>query len=437
MKKKILLAVVFQFLLVLSACSSDSGDNSTPTPEPPVVVIKTAKLTSFSKNYGETGETISINGENFSDKVSDIKITFDGVAATIVSSTATEIKLILPQTEKVIPKLELTIENRTISNEITNDYNGNIGILPTHSLTTWVPQENSFQITAEKSNIQMISDKIVYVGGASRTMDGGIKWTRWSKTGYSAEFHATINDEGWASSVGPTRIVKITPGGYLGEDTFANIENTTETYYCMYVDANMKDGTVVTQKGKVFTTSNGVNFKKVYEIGDNTSNLYQSTKIDNNHIWAIGYKEVRDKDGINGKRPFILFKNNTTDGWKEYPFINEADGYYCREINFVDNENGFLLINHYYNALLDVKLLKTTNGGDSWTQVYNGEMFTKFTFKDANTGWAILENKIYKTTSGGSSWSLDYTHDQKIGNISYKNNVVWAFSANKIIKRYL
>lgn len=436
MKKRILLVAVLQFFLTLNGCSSDSESDSGPVVEPPVV-IKTAKITSYSKNSGESGETVTMYGENFSDKVSDVKITFDGVRAEIVSSNATEIKFTLPKTEKVLPKFEVVLENRTISNEVKNEYNSNIGILPARSMTTWVSQENVAKTTGEKNNIQMISDKIVYVGVASRTLDGGITWVQWAQGGYNSEFYATINDEGWSSSLGVTRIAKIKAGGYLGQDTFANIDNTTEAYYCMYVDANMKDGTVVTQKGKVFTTSNGVDFTKVYELGDNSANLFQSTKIDNNHMWAIGYKNVKNKDGFNGNRPFILFKNNTTDGWKEYPFVNEASGYFAREICFVDNQNGFLLVNHYNETLLDVKLFKTTNGGDSWTPIYNGEKFTKFAFKDATTGWAVLENKIYITTNGGAAWTLEYTNDQTIGNISYKNNVVWAFSKDKIIKRYL
>jgi photosystem II stability/assembly factor-like uncharacterized protein len=436
MKKRILLVAVLQLFLTLNSCSSDSGSDPVPTPEPPVVVVKTPKITSYSKNAGETGETVSIYGENFSDKAGDIKVTFDGVAATIVSATATEISFKLPATVKVVPKLELTVENKTASNAVKNNYTGNIGILPVRSLTAWVTQENSLKSDGSKANIQMMSDKLLYVGG-TKTVDGGITWSQWSSVGYNSEFYATINDEGWSSSLGLTRLAKIAPGGGVSNDAFANIDNNKEVFYCMYVDANMKDGTVVTQKGKVFTTSNGLDFTKVYELGDDTANLFQSTKIDNNHMWAIGYKNIKDKDGFNGDRPFILFKNNTTDGWKEYPFVNEAAGYFAREISFVDNQNGFLLINHYYNTLLDVKLFKTTNGGDSWTQVYDGELFSKFTFKDANTGWAILDNKIYKTTNGGAAWTLDYTHDQPIGNISYKNNVVWAFSTDKIIKRYL
>jgi photosystem II stability/assembly factor-like uncharacterized protein len=437
MTKRILLVAILQLFLVLNGCSSDSGSEAVPTPEPAVVVLKTAKVTSYSKNSGETGETVTMYGENFSDKVSDIKITFDGVVATIVSVKETEVVFTLPQTSKVLPKLDLKIENRNVVNEVKNNYEGNIGILPTRSLTNWVTQENNSTTDGSRSNIQIFSDKILYMGGTIKTVDGGVTWSPWARGGFNLEFHATINDEGWSSSLGDTRITKIKAGGYLGEDAFANIDNNKDVYYCMYVDANMKDGTVVTQKGKVFTTSNGVDFGKVYQLGDDTANLFQSTKIDNDHIWAIGYKSIKSAAGFYGNRPFILFKNNTTDGWKEYPFINENSGYFAREICFVDKENGFLLVNHYYEALLDVKLFKTNNGGDSWTQIYNGELFTKFAFKDTNTGWAILGNKIYKTINGGLAWTLDYTHDQPIGNISYKNNVVWAFSTDKIIKRYL
>lgn len=143
MKKRILVLALVQFLMTLGSCSSDSGTEVGTIPTAPVVVIKEAKINSYSKNSGETGETIIIYGENFSDKLYDVKITFDGVAATIISTTATEIKLTLPQSEKVIPNMVITLENRTINNAVKNDYNGNIGILPTRSLTNWVLQQNT------------------------------------------------------------------------------------------------------------------------------------------------------------------------------------------------------------------------------------------------------------------------------------------------------
>lgn len=444
MKKRILVAAL-QLFLILNSCSSDSGSDPVPTPTPPIVLVKTAKITSYSKNAGETGETVTMYGENFSDKVSDIKITFNGVATSIVSATANEIKFKLPQSEKVLPKLEITIENRTVINEVKNNYNGNIGILPTPSTTDWFTVENTL-IDGKIGRIQILSDKIMYFSvenAVYRTLDGGITWSLWVVQFFNTGFHLTTNNEGWVYALGngagvvsmPFQEIPMVSSNF--KYIWKESASPYETIYSIYVDDNMKNGTIVSQAGKAYTSTNGLDFAKVYEVaGDETPNLYQSTEIDNDHIWAIGYKSILS-NGYKANRPFILFKNNTTDGWKEYPFINEEGGYYAREICFVDKENGFLLVNHYYQSLLDVKLFKTNNGGDSWTPIYDGEMFSKFAFKDVNTGWAILENKIYKTIDGGLAWTLDYTHDQPIKNIAYKNNVVWAISKDKIIKRYL
>lgn len=442
MKKRIIVLIALQIGLLLNSCSSDSEDTPVVV-EPPVPVVTNSTIKSYSKDYGTTGETITITGENFSTNMSEIKIAFDGVAATIVSATATEIKFTLPAMEKLLPQLTLTIENRIITNTVKNNYNGNIGILPIPSAIGWFTMDNGRKNNFGIPHLQIVSDKILYYNtnntGASviRTLDGGITWESWAMNGFNAGFHATINDEGWSHT--GFGYSKIAVGGYLGIDDFTNFGNETniQTSYCVYVDTNMKDGTIVSQNGKVYTTTNGFDFTKVYEIVNNEANLFHSTTIDNNHIWAIGYKSIKDINGITANRPFILFKNNTTDGWKEYPFVNEAGGCYAREICFVDTSTGFLLVNKFQNTLLDVKLFKTTNGGDTWVTVYNNEKFTKFTFKDAMTGWAILDNKIYKTVDGAATWTLDYTHDQAIKNIAYKNNVVWAISTDKIIKRYL
>lgn len=277
----------------------------------------------------------------------------------------------------------------------------------------------------------MFSDKEIYVHGA-KTVDGGITWKTWSDKVFSG-FHVTANGDGWCSFIDGIRKVS---GGITEINPFESTK-IGKAYYAVFVEDNMQNGTIVSQNGLVLTTTNGNDFTKEYQAVATEINLFNSTKIDNNHIWAIGYKKIVGKDGVSGNRPFILFKNNTTDGWKEYPFVNEAADHYAREISFVDKENGFLLINRYYQTQLDVKLFKTNNGGDSWTKVYNGEMFSKFTFKDANTGWATLDNKIYKTIDGGITWSIDYVHDQPIKFISYKDNFVLAVSKDKLIKRYL
>jgi len=435
MKNKILAIALLQFLLVLNGCSSDSGDDTT---EQPVVVVKTPKLTSYSKNDGEVGETITINGENFPDKVSDIKITFDGLAATIVSTSATEIKFVLPQTEKIVPKIIITILDKEVYNGISNGYGGYIAIFPAHSLTNWVTQENTLKEDGGIPRIMVLSDKVIYLNsditGARvyRTLDGGVTWNQWAVNGFNAGFYATKNDEGWSHT--GFGISKIAKGGYLGIDTFANFGEVKDVQasYSLYVEDNMTNGTIVTQFGDVFTTSNGVDFTQVYDAhlndaGYDRGSVNKSVEIDNNHIWVAGQKTIKTV-----RYPFVLFKSNETDGWKEHYLENEPNSS-VNEISFADTVNGFLLI----KGETSTTFYKTTDGGDTWAKVYTGEKFTKFTFKDGNTGWAVLENKIYKTVDGGVTWTLDYTHDQPIKSIAYKDNIVWAISTDKIIKRYL
>lgn len=444
MKKGILVVAVLQLFLLLNSCSSDSGDNSTPTPEPPIVVLKTATITSYSKNSGETGETISIYGENFSDKASDIKITFDGVAATIVSSTANEIVFKLPASEKLVPKLLLTIENRTVSNEVKNDYQGNIGILPIPSSSGWFSIDNGIKKDVDIKRIQIINEKIVYYsmdnsgGGVYRTLDGGITWKEWADNAFgTGAFFVTKNDTGWCYTLNNNAgngIYKLPEGGDFNKGTliWKEVNSGHPGIFSAYAEDDLKKGTLVSQRGDVYTTTNGTDFSQVYDAHLNDDGytdgfVNKSVEFDNDHICIAGQKTV---SAI--KYPFVLFKNNETDGWKEHYLVNEPNSY-VNEVSFADAANGFLLL----RGVSTTTLYKTINGGDTWAKNYTGEKFTKFTFKDANTGWAVLENKIYKTTDGGVSWILDYTHGQYIRGITYKNNVVWAFSTDKIIKRYL
>jgi hypothetical protein len=331
----------------------------------------------------------------------------------------------------------VTIENRTVTNAVKNNYGGNIGILPIPSTTAWFTIDNGMKSDSRILRVQMISDKIFYYNMDNslevlRTLDGGVSWKSWAQNGLKGGFYVTINNEGWCDT--GFGLSKIPKDGSTSADVLTSIDKMTS----VYVDNNMLNGTIVSQSGVIYSTTNGANFTKIYDAQNSISH---SVEIDNDHIWTIGYKLAKRQDEFSQTdKPFILYKNNMTDGWKENILMNES---YSRskEIYFVDFSTGFLLINKYTNSssnvLSEVKLLKTNDGGDTWSSVYNGEKFTKFTFKDANTGWAILDNKIYKTTNGGVAWTLDYTHDQPIRNIAYKNNVIWAISNDKIIKRYL
>lgn len=118
-----------------------------------------------------------------------------------------------------MPKLLLTIDNRTVSNEVKNDYYGNIGILPIPFSSGWFSIDNGKKEPRYK-RIQIINEKIVYYlmdGGVYRTLDGGITWKEWAVNVLgTGAFFVTKNDTGWCytlSNNAGNGVYKL-PGGW-------------------------------------------------------------------------------------------------------------------------------------------------------------------------------------------------------------------------------
>lgn len=430
--------------LAIFSCSKED-ENKIPTDTD---TFKNSKIISYSKNMGHSGEEITIYGENFTSEISKITLTFDNISATILSSSLTEIKFILPRVITTIPVLNLVIPNRSVTNEVVNEYNGNIGILPAIVYNSWSILNQSLIASTDIriNKIQHLSATKMYLtlysgtGGILKyTDDGGIKWKKtddnWANL---SAFHMASNSNSGFNSNG-IDLRKIT--------NFTSIQSLRQLPFIstIYVDDNLDKGTVITNKGIVYITNDGVNFNQVYQssITNNTSfdpfSFPVNEKLSNNHIWAGGRNKIR-VNSIDKYYPFLLFKNNTTDGWKEYSFQNDLDYVPC-DIVFLNQTQGYLHSYQYDFASIQnrvaSKIYKTSTGGDSWSLIYNGLPFLHLTFKDVNIGWAITANKIYKTIDAGVTWQLNYTHTQDLRNISYKDGVVWAFSKDNILKFYL
>ena len=70
-------------------------------------------------------------------------------------------------------------------------------------------------------------------------------------------------------------------------------------------------------------------------------------------------------------------------------------------IEFVDQDTGFIGAN--------TAILKTTDGGNSWTSESSGAVFSinNFAFPSATTGYYAANNSVVgKTTDGGTTWTL-------------------------------
>jgi hypothetical protein len=451
MKKQIKLLMVLPFLLLLTNCSKENESepikNDPPVVIPPKPLIE-VKINSYSKNFGRKDDVITMYGENFTDKVEDISLLFNSTPAQIVSATTTEIKFVVPDmTDTQIPLLTLTIPKAKVTNTVVNSYNGNIAILGNRTPSSWIvmnsPSENTsvshVQILDNRAIYYHTEKKIVLSADATgsyfyvyRSLDEGKTWKLWidTLTDSKIPFSATTNDEGW-SLYGNSDLYKIPA---LGEKRGVRIFKAPTSIQTVSANENLTTGTVVSFNGTVYDTNDGVNFSKVYtsSLGTNGGLNFASFILDNDHIWVTGYKGITVNSSFTFK-PFIMYKKNSSEGWKEKFFSDEPKNTYTRQIQFFNADSGLLLL----VGPVSSKIYKTRDGGDNWNSIYNGENFSTLAFKDASTGWAALKNTLYKTTDGGASWSIDYTHDEDILNLAYRDNIVWAFSKTKILKRYL
>jgi photosystem II stability/assembly factor-like uncharacterized protein len=102
--------------------------------------------------------------------------------------------------------------------------------------------------------------------------------------------------------------------------------------------------------------------------------------------------------------------------------------------HFIDASNGWLASRsssyHQY-------LFKTSDGGDSWTQIYynTGASLNKIYFKDALNGWALngWMKEIWETHDGGLSWNVAFTSTP---NGSFPNDIFFLDNNNGFIVGY-
>ncbi len=89
----------------------------------------------------------------------------------------------------------------------------------------------------------------------------------------------------------------------------------------------------------------------------------------------------------------------STDGGDNWAYVSSGTTNGLKGVYFTSASNGI--------AVGDQVILKTTNGGTSWTsQSFTGVYFTDVTFTTATVGYAVASDAVYKTTDGGTSWNV-------------------------------
>ena len=286
------------------------------------------------------------------------------------------------------------------------------------------------------------SDEVGYVAGDAgyifKTIDGGTNWIQQS-TGTGQIFYDVDfldNQLGFAAGANGT-FFKTTNGGNVW---IPKNSNTTATLYAINF--------VSTQVGYLggLGSSGGV-ILKTTDGGDN----WTSQSIPNNNTYRAiqdifffdtdtGYAVAGATPGYGGASGLVYKTTNGGQNWVENYAPSSANFY---AIDFPEN-NQVGYISGLMGSTGSYKMIKTINGGGSWTgQGLGGGIVpaVSVSFSDNLTGYAVFRpggyNMMMKTTNGGTNWfalnSLTWHGYEDI--FAINANIVYAVGRGGMIRK--
>lgn len=187
--------------------------------------------------------------------------------------------------------------------------------------------------------------------------------------------------------------------------------------------------------------------QKVFAF-DNVTNLYYSS--DGGISWAL-------KNSINTASPIFGFGMcmldeqqgyfatrqgiyKTTDGGQTFSYLPGFPLAYLsniKKIRFRDISNGYIIA---ANNLGENKLFKTTDGGNSWQDVFQGKLpdpLTDVSFPTNDTGFVATSSSILQTFNGGATWYIQRytnTYFYEFEFIDKNNGVTVALTGSNSLK---
>lgn len=290
--------------------------------------------------------------------------------------------------------------------------------------------------------------------------------------------------EGWAVSDDPDLLLHTEDGGGTWSSVYtedAGNNGLMDPYsYCGIYFTDAQHGFVGTHNGYAYTVDGGVTWAEkniATEIGlggdFNTSSVYfvnadtgwlagddgliaitrdggatwekQNWKYDEDRVTDANLSciyYVNDTTGWIGGAGGVII--STTDAGETWTLQSTPDDYTVRDIDFVNADTGFA-VSTYENGNSYRSLLKTENGGDTWTKIDDYSMpdmsYYSIDFVDALNGWIAghysSDGKIIKTSDGGYTW---YEQSVENPNRLFDINMIdanngWAVGSSGSIQR--
>ncbi|MCU0469641.1 MAG: YCF48-related protein [Arcicella sp.] len=293
--------------------------------------------------------------------------------------------------------------------------------------------------TTSASDIRFVDSNNGYILNANnlwKTTNGGTNWVNiYSHTSNFEDVYFIDSNNGWA--ITQQNILKTTNGG-LNWTLYNNNWSGLTLSKLHFKDVNT--GIILTNDGRSLSTTNGgVAWNLNTNPIESNINSWQFNKlmyIPNTNNILLAYR-------INGSSTAKLTKstdNGATWTVMSLPNVSYLSSVY--DISFANSSDGWL-VGYEYDKLL----LKTTDGGNTWTRlnpVMSSGNYIKTDFVSSQIGYVMgfdgstYTHKIYKTKDGGSTWNVfrvienDYTNtlNLKLDFMSEDNGWYFYLAAN-------
>lgn len=273
----------------------------------------------------------------------------------------------------------LAIEFTNVNNGVVAGTNGKIFYTSDAGLN-WSPALSA--PTGEIRSIAFRNQLEGYGVGSNfviHTKNGGLNWTRLDGT--MQKVHFPTPDHGYA--VGYFGVAfKTTDKG----NNWTPMHVNTLQYLNDIHFINKDTGYVVGGNEVHRTLDGGETWNPV--ANPSTSSLYSVHFTDYNHGVAAGYRKT------------LMVTNNGGATWTHS--YNSTSTVYYMDITFTTPLNGYLCSSAG-------EILRTTNGGTSWTTMGLGSSLNSIYFSDINNGWVVGSGGTIKHTSDGGNTYVNQT----------------------------
>lgn len=140
-----------------------------------------------------------------------------------------------------------------------------------------------------------------------------------------------------------------------------------------------------------------------FDLLPDTQRVASISVLNEDVVWGISFYDRTPAPVPSSTIPWVFRTINSGEAWEVYPIL-EAEGRICQDIFAINDSTAWITTNGLTSDSLR-GLFKTTNGGESWTEKFDGAAGGGFIhFFDDTSGIAIHDQFLAHTIDGGENW---------------------------------